>query len=105
MTRSAWSARKGPGRWPTRDFFRGRSLAGAASTAARQRLEDAANLFLSCDMELCAAVMRWQLGKLAGGPEGTSLKDRGAAFMSEQGIQDPARWASMYAPGFSAVEM
>ena len=37
-------------------------------STARQRLEDAANLFLSCDMELCAAVMRWQLGKLAGGP-------------------------------------
>jgi serine/threonine protein kinase len=63
-------------------------------------LQESAGRFAACDMELNAVVARRCLGKLISGPEGDSLVSYADACMRAQGIQNPARWAAMYAPGF-----
>jgi eukaryotic-like serine/threonine-protein kinase len=63
-------------------------------------LRESAGRFDACDMRLNAVVARRCLGKMINGPEGDSLVAQADAWMRAQGIQDPARWAAMYAPGF-----
>jgi hypothetical protein len=61
----------------------------------------AATSFDSVDMNLNAAVTRRRLGELIGGDRGRSLIEEADRWMAVQQIQNPARWAAMYAPGFS----
>ncbi len=63
-------------------------------------LRESANRFDACDMRLNAIVARRCLGQMIGGPGGDSLVTQADAGMNAQGIQDPVRWAAMYAPGF-----
>ena len=63
-------------------------------------LRESASRFDACDMRLNAVVARRCLGKMIGGPGGDSLVAQADAWMNAQGIQDPVRWAAMYAPGF-----
>jgi len=67
-------------------------------------LRESAGRFDACDMRLNAVVARRCLGKMIGGPEGESLAAQADAWMRSQGIQDPVKWAAMYAPGFVATE-
>lgn len=70
---------------------------------ARERLQEAVDRFDACDMLLNAAVARRCLGEMIGGVEGDSLISQADAWISTQGIQDPARWTAMYAPGFATI--
>ncbi len=63
-------------------------------------LRESASRFDACDMRLNAVVARRCLGRLIGGPGGDSLVAQADAWMNAQGIQDPVRWAAMYAPCF-----
>jgi eukaryotic-like serine/threonine-protein kinase len=63
-------------------------------------LRESASRFDACDMRLNAVVVRRCLGKMIGGPGGTSLVKQADEWMNAQGIQDPVRWTAMYAPGF-----
>jgi eukaryotic-like serine/threonine-protein kinase len=63
-------------------------------------LRESASRFDACDMRLNAAIARRCLGEMIGGAGGNSLIAQADAWMSAQGIQDPVRWAAMYAPGF-----
>jgi len=67
----------------------------------RERLQEAVDRFDACDMLLNAAVARRRLGEMVGGDEGGSLVAQANAWISTQGIRDPARWTAMYAPGFA----
>jgi hypothetical protein len=64
-------------------------------------LTKAATSFDSVDMNLNAAVTRRRLGELIGGDKGRSLIEEADRWMAMQQIKNPARWAAMYAPGFS----
>jgi hypothetical protein len=63
-------------------------------------LRESASRFDACDMRLNAVVARRCLGEMIGGPGGDSLVAQADAWVNAQGIQDPVRWAAMYAPGF-----
>jgi hypothetical protein len=54
-------------------------------------------------MNLYAACARRQLGVLVGGDEGDALVSRGDAFMRQQGIVRPDRFAAMLVPGFATA--
>src|SRR5262249_1806374 len=66
-------------------------------------LRESARRFDACDMKLNAVVARRCLGKMISGPEGDSLVVQADTWMRGEGIQDPVRWAAMYAPGFVAT--
>ncbi|SIO66153.1 Serine/threonine protein kinase [Singulisphaera sp. GP187] len=67
---------------------------------ARRGLADAAAGFDSVEMQLCAASARRALGELIGGDEGQPLLNQANAWMTAQGIRNPARTAAMYVTGF-----
>jgi len=71
------------------------------SLKAEGLLAKAATSFESVDMNLHAAVTRRRLGELIGGDRGRLLIEEADRWMAAQQIRDPARWAAMYAPGFS----
>lgn len=71
------------------------------SHAARIALADAATGFDAVEMQLCAASARRTLGELIGGEEGRTLLDQANAWMTGQGIRNPARMTAMYVTGFS----
>jgi hypothetical protein len=73
-----------------------------ASTALHH-LQRAAETYDSVDMPLHACVMRYRMGQVQGGDEGRSLISDAQSRMRSQSIQSPARWAAMYAPGFSKI--
>ena len=79
------------------------ALHGRRHDQARERLREAVDRFEACNMLLNAAVSRRRLGEMLGGVEGDSLVTQANAWMSTQGIRDPARWTAMYAPGFAAI--
>ncbi|MHC5544784.1 hypothetical protein ACYOEI_41655, partial [Singulisphaera rosea] len=54
------------------------------------------------DMALYAAATRRQLGMILGGDEGRSLISEADAWMTRQGVVNPARMAAMYSPGFQS---
>jgi serine/threonine protein kinase len=68
---------------------------------ATELLTQAATAFDVADMNLNAAVARRCLGELIGGERGESLVAEAEAWMAMQQIRHPARWAAMYAPGYS----
>lgn len=55
-------------------------------------------------MALHAAAVRLRRGELVGGDEGRALRAAGLAFMTAQGIKNPARMTAMLAPGFETSE-
>jgi serine/threonine protein kinase len=74
------------------------SIRGNCVEAAR-RLGFAASHFAFSDMALYAAVSRRRLGSILGGEKGKLLADSADAWMRNQGIQNPAGFAEMLAPG------
>jgi hypothetical protein len=66
-------------------------------------LRESAGRFDACNMRLNAIIARRCLGRIIGGPEGRSLVDEADAWMRAQGIQNPGRWAAMYAPGLATT--
>jgi tetratricopeptide (TPR) repeat protein len=80
----------------------------AAAVAAREGdVEGAGQLLKSafyfakdCDMLLLPAVAMRRLGQLTDTSEGRALQEETDAWMVEQGIRNPARMASVIAPGF-----
>jgi hypothetical protein len=54
----------------------------------------------SADMALYAAAARRRLGELLAGDEGRQLIDYSAAWMTKQGIKNPAAVSNLMAPGF-----
>ncbi|HEY3124634.1 MAG TPA: protein kinase [Thermoanaerobaculia bacterium] len=79
------------------------SIRGNRVEAARQ-LGFAASHFAFSDMALYAAVSRRRLGSIVGGEKGKALADSADAWMRNQGIQNPAGFAEMLAPGRFAEE-
>jgi serine/threonine protein kinase len=80
-------------------------LAGLAARSgdekeAIQRLRAGATLFDGAGMTLYASACRLRDGQLLGGDQGRALVAGAEQVIRRQGIQDPARWAAIYAPGF-----
>ena len=67
-----------------------------AAAFARQAVDG----FEVADMALYAAAARRRLGELLAGDEGRQLIDYSAAWMTKQGIRNPAAVSNMMAPGF-----
>jgi tRNA A-37 threonylcarbamoyl transferase component Bud32/tetratricopeptide (TPR) repeat protein len=83
-------------------FIRGGiALRRGDAVKAEELLTKAAASFEAVDMKLNAAVTRRRLGELIGGDRGRALVEEADRWMMVQQIQNPARWAAMYAPGFS----
>jgi hypothetical protein len=53
---------------------------------------------------IAEAVRRW-LGEIVGGRKGEELRARSNGWMADQGVQNPARLAHVYAPGFRTPEI
>ena len=70
---------------------------------AKQLLTEAAAGFAAADMRLFHVVATRALGGLRGGPEGEQAISRADAWMTEQSIRSPARFAAVFAPGFEVV--
>jgi serine/threonine protein kinase len=68
-----------------------RSQAAALCAEAVQQLE-------AVDMNLYAASSRRRLGEILGGDEGRAQVERADSWMRQQGIQNPARMADVFAP-------
>ncbi len=67
---------------------------------ARRLLADAAEQLEKVNMRSYAAAARRRLGKLLGGEQGRSAVQEADAWMTSQGIKDPARMTALHAPGF-----
>ena len=61
-------------------------------------LNRAIESFTTSEMGLHAAVSRWRMGELLGGDRGTAIVAEARAWMTEQGIRNPARMTAMHAP-------
>jgi len=72
----------------------------AGATLALARAESG---FSMADMHLYAASARRRRGELVGGGDGPLLVASADQRMRTEGIEHPARWAAMLAPGFSSV--
>jgi tetratricopeptide (TPR) repeat protein len=77
----------------------------AGLAAARGDTSRAASVFAEAvtqleavDMNLYAAASRRRLGEILGGDEGRAQVDRADSWMRQQGIQNPARMADVFAP-------
>ncbi|MCZ6796273.1 MAG: hypothetical protein O7J95_21895, partial [Planctomycetota bacterium] len=75
------------------------NLSGNAEAALRH-LEAAEEKFVKAEMGAYVAVTKRRRGELIGGDEGRELITEGNAWLEGQGIQNPAAWSRMYAPGF-----
>jgi hypothetical protein len=53
---------------------------------------------------IAESVRRW-LGEIIGGRRGEEIRARSNGWMADQGVQDPARLAHLYAPGFRTPAM
>ncbi len=69
---------------------------------ALRHLEAAIQGFDASDMALHAACARRRKGQLLGGARGQEVIAAADAVMRGQGIQNPARWTALHAPGFDA---
>ena len=78
-------------------FDRGDGV-NALSPEALRQLTAAARGFEDTDMALLAAATRYRLGKLLGGARGRANVAAAVRYMDEEGIENPARMAAMYAP-------
>jgi hypothetical protein len=81
------------------------AIAGCHEDAARSiaELTTAATLYDQAEMPLNAQVMRFRLGEILTDPGPRAVREQAELWMRDQGILVPARWASMYAPGFSRI--
>jgi hypothetical protein len=77
------------------------ALEGRTEEALRE-LDQANAGFTEAEMALHAACARRRKGELLGGEEGRELVAEADAVLYGQGIRNTARWADMYAPGFTA---
>jgi hypothetical protein len=66
-------------------------------------LTSAANLYDQADMQLNAQIMRFRHGEIEANPQTRAARESAETWMRDQGILVPARWAGMYAPGFSRI--
>jgi hypothetical protein len=80
----------------------GIAAAGAQRTRAMVHLAAAADQFEAVEMRLYAAAARHRLGTLLGGAQGHDFITEAEKWMRTQTIHDPARMATVYAPGFPA---
>jgi hypothetical protein len=102
------SAGRDAGRLRREGLAWSRALAGpilAGIAAARGERSRAATLFAEAvtrleevDMKLYAAAARRRLGEILGGDEGRAQVERADSWMRQQGIQNPARMADVFAP-------
>jgi hypothetical protein len=67
---------------------------------AAEQLENAVARFDAVDIPLYAATARRRLGETLGGGKGQELVAKADAWMTSQGIREPARMAAVFAPGF-----
>jgi hypothetical protein len=74
---------------------RGEDQVALAALGAAQRT------FEGEQMGLFAAAARWRRGQLLGGEQGRQELAAAQAWMQGQTIQTPARFAAMWAPGFT----
>ena len=82
------------------EFIRaGLANIGGDRSAALAHLQKAETAFAAVDMALHTAVARRHRGTIAGGLEGAALVRAADEWMAGQGIKNPARMASMLAPG------
>jgi hypothetical protein len=81
------------------------AIAASEEDAARAgvELDAAASLYDQADMPLHAQIMRYRLGEIQAGAETRALRNDAELWMRNQGVVVPARWAGMYAPGFSRI--
>jgi len=102
------SAGRDAGRLRREGMAWSRALAGpilAGVAAARGDRSRAATLFAEAvtqledvDMNLYADASRRRLGEILGGDEGRAQVERADSWMRQQGIQNPARMADVFAP-------
>jgi len=79
-----------------------RYLRGDAD-AARDELASAIDIFRGADMAGLEAVAQWHLGRLLKGDEGAELAVRGEAYLADQEVARPDRFASLLVPAFADV--
>jgi len=77
------------------------ALEGRTEESLRE-LDEADARFTEAEMALHAACARRRKGELLGGEVGRELIAGADAVLRGQGIRNAARWADMYAPGFTA---
>lgn len=63
-------------------------------------LEEAVQLLERVGMKLYTAAARRHLGRLLGGDRGRELVSQADAWLSSEGVRNPARLAAMLTPGF-----
>jgi serine/threonine protein kinase len=71
--------------------------------SASEELARAADLYDRADMALSAQLMRYRLGQILATDEARELRERAERWLQDQGIDTPARWAGMCAPGFARI--
>ena len=98
-TRGGWTARgwHGRGRWPI-PSAPGSPPPGATRSRAATLFAEAVTQLEAVDMNLYAAASRRRLGEILGGDEGRAQVERADSWMRQQGIQNPARMADVFAP-------
>jgi serine/threonine protein kinase len=83
-------------RWLTPGADRGHGLVALERAVATAEASGAALI--------AESVRRW-LGEIIGGRRGEEIRARSNGWMADQGVQDPARLAHLYAPGFRTPAM
>jgi len=71
---------------------------------ARALTHKAAEAFTAAGMNLCTALARWRGAALDGESGGGELRSEAERFFATEGIVNPRRLASMYAPGFDGAD-
>jgi hypothetical protein len=72
------------------------------NTDAVSLLEEAAGICSGAGMSLRAACARLRMGELLGDRAGQACMEDALARIAAVGIEEPHRWASMYALGFGS---
>ncbi len=67
---------------------------------ARARLVEAAAGLSAADMALYATAAHYRLGQVEGGDGGRATRGDAEAWLRREGVQDPARFVGMLAPGW-----
>ena len=75
---------------------------GASRDDGVVALERAVATAEAASANLLAEAGRWWLGEIVGGERGSDLRARAARWMTQQGVQNPARLAHMIVPGFQS---
>jgi len=75
------------------------------ASRALQRLSEAEAGFEKLDMRLFLQACRYRRGELDGGDDGKRLTEVAAAWMSSEGIVNPAKMVRMLAPGFGGATL